>query len=147
MLNVYNWYKFSNFLYKKKIPIVPSILTYMIRLIFGGYIPATSEIGRGTKIGYGGIGIVIHGRAVIGENCIISQCVTIGGTSKKRGVPKIGKNVLIGAGAKILGDINVGDNCVIAANSVVVNDVESNTLVGGIPAKIIKKNININDYK
>lgn len=146
MFNVYKWYKISNKLYKSNIPILPNIITYLIRLIFGCYIPFSAEVGDNTKIGYGGIGTVIHGRAVIGKDCIISQCVTIGGTSKKKDVPIIGNNVFIATGAKILGDVIIGDNCVIAANAVVVNDVESNTLVGGIPAKVIKTNIDIENY-
>lgn len=97
-------------------------------------------------MGYGGLAIVIHERSQIGNNVIISQCVTIGGRSKIKSVPVIGNNVLIGAGAKILGDIVVGDNCVIGANAVVIADVPSNCVVAGIPGKIIKSQINIDDY-
>lgn len=146
MMNVYKWYNISNLLYIKGIPILPNIITILIRLIFGCYIPNSAIIGKNTKIGYGGIGVVIHSRAKIGDNCIISQCVTIGGTSKVENVPVIGNNVFIGAGAKILGDVIIGDNCVIAANAVVTKDVEDNCLVGGIPAKVIKKNIDIYRY-
>lgn len=146
MLNVYKWYKISNKLYKINIPVIPKFIMYSIRLIFGCYIPFTAKIGENTKIGYGGIGVVIHSKAQIGSNCIISQGVTIGGTSKKKEVPQIGDNVFIGSGAKIIGNVTIGDNCVIAANAVVTKNIESNTLVGGVPAKVIKKNINIDDY-
>ena len=97
-------------------------------------------------MGYGGLAIVIHGRSQIGDNVLISQCVTIGGRSKIKSVPVIGNNVLIGAGAKILGDVVIGDNCVIGANSVVIKDVPSNCVVAGVPGKIIKSQINIDEY-
>lgn len=147
MLNVYKWYALSKICSNLKIPFVSKIIMYSIRFIFGCYIPYTAEIGTGTKFGYGGIGIVIHNRSIIGTNCVISQGVTIGGTSGKYEVPKIGNDVFIGAGAKIIGPITIGNNTVIAANAVVIKDVPANCLVGGIPAKIIKINININDYK
>ena len=83
---------------------------------------------------------------VIGENCIINSGVVLGGTSHKYEVPKLGDNVLVGAGAKILGSITIGNNVVIGANAVVLKDVSDNTLVAGIPAKVIKENINIKDY-
>lgn len=146
MKNVYKWYAISNKLYKMKIPILPKLITNLIRLVFGCYIPCSCEIGENTKIGYGGIGVVVHARAVVGKNSVISQCVTIGGTSKKYGVPRIGNNVYIGSGAKLLGPITIGNNVVIGANSVVTKNVESNCLVAGIPAKVIKQDIKIEEY-
>ena len=71
----------------------------------------------------------------------------MGGTSHKYNVPIIGDNVYIGAGAVILGEVTVGDNVVIGANAVVTKDVPSNSIAAGVPAKIIKENINISDYK
>jgi len=61
-------------------------------------------------------------------------------------VPKIGNNVYVGAGAKIIGPIEIEDNVVIGANAVVVSNIPSNTVAIGLSAKIIKKNIQINDY-
>jgi len=90
--------------------------------------------------------LIVQKRAVIGDNVTIAQCVTIGGRSKKKNVPIIGNNVYIGAGAKILGDIIIGNNVIIGANSVVLIDVPDNSVVAGIPAKIIKRNINYSDY-
>lgn len=103
-------------------------------------------MGKGTKFGYGGIAVVIHARAVIGNNCIIGQCVTIGGKSKHKNVPRIGNNVQISIGAKILGPITIGDNVIVGANAVVVKDVPANCIVAGVPAKIIRNNIRIEDY-
>lgn len=83
---------------------------------------------------------------MIGENCIIGTNVTIGGRSYIEKVPVIGNNVYIGTGAKILGDVVIGNNCVIGANAVVVKHVPDNCVVAGVPASIIKENIDIKDY-
>jgi len=139
-------YKISNFLYRYDIPFIPRILTLLNLVIFNAYIPYSAKIGTNCVVGYGGLSIVIHPRSQIGEHVVISQCVTIGGRSKIKSVPIIGNNVLIGAGAKILGNVSVGDNCVIGANAVVITDVPNNCVVAGIPGKIIKSQININDY-
>jgi serine O-acetyltransferase len=104
------------------------------------------KIGKGTSFAYGGIAVVIHKRAVIGDNVMIGQCVTIGGRSKKINVPIIRSNIYIGAGSRILGDVIIGNNVIIGANSVVINNVPDNSVVAGIPAKIIKNNITYSDY-
>ena len=114
--------------------------------MYNSFIPYTCEIGKGTKFGYKGMGVVVHSRAKIGENCLISQQVTIGGRSKIPEVPVIGNNVFIGCGAKVLGDVVIGDDCVIGANAVVIHSVEPKSVVAGVPAKVIKSNINIEDY-
>ena len=94
----------------RKIPIIPILITYLIRLLFGCYLPYKLKLGKNFKIGYGGLGVVIHDRVIIGDDCHIDQNVTIGGTSKKYIVPKIGNKVYIGAGAKVIGPIVIGDN-------------------------------------
>lgn len=92
----------------------------------------------------GGDLFIQHGYATIiaprsiGRNCWVNQCVTIGYTNETE-CPTIGNNVTIYAGAKILGDVVIGDNSIVAANAVVVNDVPPNVIVGGVPAKIIKR--------
>ena len=139
-------YFISHFLYRYKIPFVPTLLMYVNRIMWGAYIPPSAKLGRNCKFGYGGSAVVIHGRAVIGENCSIGPAVTIGGRSKKYEVPIIGRDVYIGGGAKILGDVTIGDNVVIGANAVVVNDIPSGCIVVGIPGKIIKQNIKMKDY-
>lgn len=146
-MSIYKIYKISNRLYKMKVPIIPKLIKIFLRVVFSCVIPYTAEIGDNTIFGYQGLGIVIHSRAIIGKNCIISQGVTLGGTSKKRGVPIIGDDVYIGSGAKIIGPIKVGNNVVIGANSVVITDIPSNCVVGGIPSRILKEGINISDYK
>tara|TARA_Y100000768_G_C23899449_1_gene644300 strand:+ start:209 stop:646 length:438 start_codon:yes stop_codon:yes gene_type:complete len=127
-------------------PFLAKLITYFIRIVFGCYLPYQLNLGKKFVVGYGGIGIVIHERAIIGEDVHLDQNVTIGGTTKKYEVPKIGNHVYIGAGAVVLGPITIGDNVVIGANSVVVNNIPSNSLVVGAPAKIIKKGITKEQY-
>ncbi|WP_243652256.1 serine O-acetyltransferase [Mariniflexile fucanivorans] len=113
----------------------------MIEILTGISISYSAQIGSDFYIGHFG-GIIINASAVIGNNCNISQGVTIGvsGRGEKRGVPIIGNNVYMGANAVIVGRIEIGDNSVIAANSLVVNNVEPNTTVMGVPAIVINNN-------
>lgn len=149
MINAIYFYKIANKLYKKRIPFIPKFIKLIIFLIYNSVVPYEASIGKNTKLGYGGISVVIHKECIIGENCVISQCVTIGGRGAglrngKKGVPKLGNNVYIGAGAKILGDITIGDNVIIGANAVVLKDIPNNAVVAGIPATIIKYNEELN---
>lgn len=98
----------------------------------------TPEIGGGLYIQHG-FATMIAAKS-IGENCWINQQVTIGYTDK--GCPVIGNNVMITCGAKVLGDITVGNGAVIGANAVVVKDVEPGAVMGGVPAKLIRKRVN-----
>lgn len=129
------------------IPLLPQLLMIMIRILFSCKIGLGAQIGTNVDLGYGGLGIVIHHKAIIGDNVKIGTNVTIGGTSKIIDVPTIGDNTMISTGAKIIGPIAIGKNCVIGANAVVTKDIADNCLAVGIPAIIIKRNININDYR
>lgn len=138
-------YRIANKLYKMRIPILPKIFYRLIYIINNCHVHYSTEIGKGTVIAYGGIGVVIHKKAKIGKNCVIESNVTIGGRSNLPDLPVIGNNVFIGTGAKILGNVSIGDNVIIGANAVVIKDVPSNCIVAGVPAKIIKSNINIHE--
>ncbi|SFN46597.1 serine O-acetyltransferase [Bizionia echini] len=140
MINAYIFYSIAHKLYCWKIPIIPNILKLLCFLIYNSNIPFQCKIGKGSKFGYGGIGVVIHKRTVIGENCSIGTNITIGGKHPHYEVPVIGNNVYIATGAKVLGPIKIGDNVIIGANAVVLKDIPSNAVVAGIPAKIIKYN-------
>jgi serine O-acetyltransferase len=140
MLNAYYLYKISNQLYKWRIPILPYIIKLIIFLLFNSSIPYQCKIAKGSRFGYGGIGVVIHKRAKIGANCSIGTGITIGGKSPHYEVPIIGNNVYISTGSKILGPIKIGDNVIIGANAVVINNVPDNVIVAGVPAKIIRQN-------
>jgi serine O-acetyltransferase len=108
---------------------------------YGIQIPSRTRIGKGFYVGHFG-GIVISGGATIGNNCNISQNVTIGLSprGKKKGYPTIGDNCYIGPGAKIIGNIKIGDNVAIGANAVVTKSIPDNAVVVGVPAKIISYN-------
>jgi serine O-acetyltransferase len=81
-------------------------------------------------------GVVIHEDAVIGDDCMIMQQVTIG-MIREGEVPTLGNNVYVGAGAKIIGKLSVGDGARIGANAVVTKDVPAGCTAIGIPAQII----------
>lgn len=142
-----HFYRFNNWLYRHHIPFLPRFLWKLQYLLFNCSVPGSCEIGKGTKFGYGGIAVVIHARAVIGKNCMIGQCVTIGGKSGWHEVPVIGDNVIINAGARIIGPVRIGDNVEIGANCVVVKDVPSNCVVAGIPAHLLRNNMSRDDWK
>ena len=89
-----------------------------------------------------GHGVVIGETAEIGDDVLIYQGVTLGGTGKDTGKrhPTIGNNVMISSGAKVLGPFKVGDNSRIAAGAVVLKEVPPNCTVVGVPARIVKQN-------
>lgn len=96
---------------------------------------STNDIGGGLIIQHG-IATIISAEK-IGKNCKIYQQVTIGFTHDLK-APIIGNNVEICCGAKVLGGITIGDNVLIGANAVVIKDVPANSVVAGVPAKVIK---------
>lgn len=130
--------RFKHFLYRKKIPLLPRLLDILTRVIFSCEIPASVSMGKGIVFAHYGIGVVIHRRSIIGENVKIYQNVTIGSRNNV-GPPIIGDKVLIGSGACILGNIRIGNNVQIGANAVVLYDVPDNSVVAGVPAKIIRQ--------
>lgn len=123
------------------------ILYFISKIILRHYkykfticIPDKTTIGKGFYIGHFG-SVFVSPKAVIGENCNISQGVTVGQVSRgvNKGAPSIGNNVYIGPGAKVFGGVSVGDNVAIGANAVVTKDIPSDCSVGGVPAKIISR--------
>ena len=140
------WYRLAHSLWKCRVPFLPKLIQYGVRIVYACQIPAEVELGEGTVLGYEGLGIVFHPRVRTGKNCVISQGVTLGGTSRKLDVPILGDNVYLGAGAKVLGPVTIGDDVVIGANAVVVSDIPSGSLAVGVPAKIIKSGIKMSDY-
>ena len=142
-----HWYRISHWCHTHQLTVLSGLICKVQYLLFNSYLPGSCTIGKGTKLAYGGIGIVVHARAIMGGGGLIGQGVTIGGKSGWYEVPIIGDNVHISAGARILGPIHIGNNVIIGANAVVVKDVPDNCIVAGIPAKIIKKGISLKDYE
>jgi serine O-acetyltransferase len=108
---------------------------------YGIWIPFNTKIGKGFYIGHFN-GIFIGSIVVIGDNCNISQNVTIGkqNVGERIGAPTIGKNVYIAPGAKIFGRINIGDEVAIGANTVVTKDIPDKAVVIGNPDRIVGYN-------
>ncbi len=141
MLNPTSFHRLAHSLHRRHVPFLPRVIDYVVRALFACWLPHTTTIGHGVVLGYGGLSIVIHGDARIGNDVHIDQCVTIGGNATQLGVPTIGDRVYIGAGAKILGPIVIGNDSVIGANAVVVTDIPANCLAVGVPARVIRKGI------
>ncbi len=134
-------YRISHWFYKRKLFTVARMISQFARFWTGIEIHPGAKIGKGLFIDHG-MGVVIGETAEIGDNCLIYQGVTLGGTGKDKGKrhPTLGNNVMVGAGARVLGPFKVGDNSKIAANAVVLEEVPPNCTAVGVPARIVKKN-------
>ena len=128
----------SNFFPKKIFYHIFRLYLKHLSFKFGIQIPATTKIGHGFLISHFG-SIVIHKEVVIGNNCNISQDVTIGISQRgqKIGIPVICENVYLGPGSKIFGNIRIGNNVAVGANCVVTKDIPDNSVVVGIPGRVI----------
>lgn len=138
MDKVYLFYKIGNFFYKIKLTPISIVIRILMRLIFSCDISYKTKIGKGTIFPHMALGVTIHQDAIIGENCIIMQNVTIGGRSGKNKLPVLGNNVLVGANSVVIGPVKIGDNVSIGAGSIVIDDIESNSVVCCSKAKRIK---------
>ncbi len=140
-------YRVASAVYKSKLPQFLKKIILLICLIWqkgveiltGISIPASVQIGHSFYIGHFG-NIILNSNSIIGNNCNISQGVTLGvsGQGKNRGTPVLGNNVYVGANAVIAGRIIIGNDVVIGANSLVNKPVSNNTIVLGVPAKAVK---------
>ena len=134
------FYRISHQLWEWKIPVMPRWLSQYARFWTGIEIHPGAQIGKSFFIDHG-MGVVIGETAIVGDNVLLYQGVTLGGTGKETGKrhPTLGNHVVVGAGAKILGNITIGDNSYIGANAVVIKNVPSNSTVVGIPGRITKQ--------
>ena len=132
-------YRLGNFFYKNNFKVLAKLISGLNRLIFSVWLPSSSEIGDNFKIGYWGLGVVIHHNCKIGKNVTIAQNVTIGRNFGDNKVPIIGDDVYIGTGSVIFGEIVIGDNVIIGANTVVNKDIPNNCTVVGNPFRIIER--------
>jgi len=114
------------------------VLFRYVRNCYGIELPYSASLGRRVIIEHQS-GIVIHGSAIIGDDCILRQGVTLGNRTLEKPfeAPTLAAGVNVGAGAKILGAVRIGEHAVIGANAVVLRDVPPYALAVGVPARII----------
>lgn len=133
-------HKRAHWLYQHNLKFLARWVSQASRRRTGIEIHPGATIGKRLVIDHG-MGIVIGETAEIGDDCLIYQGVTLGGTGKDAGKrhPTIGNHVLIGCGAKVLGPFRVGDNSRIAANAVVLSEVPPDSTAVGSPARVVRK--------
>lgn len=139
-------YRAASAVYRKlRVPVLRQLLLgacllwqKVVEICTGISIPASAVIGHSFYIGHFG-NIILNAKTIMGNNCNISQGVTIGvsGRGEDRGVPVLGNNVYVGANAVLAGSISIGDNVVVGANSLVVTTIDANCSVVGVPAQKI----------
>ena len=132
-------HKRANWFFKHNMPFIARAISQRSAHKTGIEIHPGATIGRRVVIDHGH-GIVIGETAEVGDDVMIYQGVTLGGTGKDIGKrhPTIESGVMIGAGAKVLGPITVGKNAKVAAGAVVVRDVEPNSTVVGVPGEVVR---------
>ena len=133
------WYRIAHWLHIHGCEFLARWISQHAKKTTGVEIHPAAKIGRRLVIDHG-TGVVIGATAEIGDDCLLYQGVTLGGTGKDKGKrhPTLGNNVMVGCGAKVLGPFTVGDNARIAANSVVLRAVPSDSTVVGVPGRIVR---------
>jgi serine O-acetyltransferase len=132
-------HKLAHWLYGRRLYVLARVVSHVSRLLTGIEIHPGAKIGQRLFIDHG-FGVVIGETAEIGDDVLLYQGVTLGGTGGERGKrhPTIGDRVVIGAGAAILGNIELGPDVKVGAGSVVVHSVPAGATVVGIPGKVVK---------
>ncbi|EAL1122551.1 serine O-acetyltransferase [Campylobacter coli] len=134
-------YRFAHFFYTKNFKRTARIISGISQFLTGVDLHPGATLGRRIFIDHAN-GVVIGQTAIIEDDVLIYQGVTLGGTSLEKGIkrhPTIKKGVIIGSGAKVLGNITIGENAKIGSNAVVVKDVGANLTAVGIPAYIVEE--------
>jgi len=132
-------HRFAHKLYCWHIPLIPRVISQISRFFTQIEIHPGARIGRRFFIDHGS-GVVIGETTEIGDDCLLYQGVTLGGTGNERGKrhPTLGNQVVIGTGAKVLGNIRLGNNVKVGAGSVVVHAVPDNSTVVGVPGRVVR---------
>jgi serine O-acetyltransferase len=135
-------HRFAHRLYLAGVPLLPRFISQIGRFLTGIEIHPGATIGRRFFIDHGA-GVVIGETSEIGDDVLIYQGVTLGGTGKEKGKrhPTLGNHVVVGTGAKVLGSITVGDYVKIGAGSVVIRSVPDHSTVVGIPGRVVRTRI------
>lgn len=134
-------HRIAHALFKRRWYSLARMVSQFSRFMTGIEIHPGAKIGKRLFIDHG-MGVVIGETCEIGDDVVIYQGVTLGGTGKEKGKrhPTIGSNVVIGSGAKVLGSFTIGDNSNIGSNAVVLREVPPNSTVVGNPGKVVKRN-------
>lgn len=134
-------HRVAHWLFRHRFLTFARIISQLSRFFTGIEIHPGAKIGKRLFIDHG-MGVVIGETCEIGNDVVLYQGVTLGGTGKEKGKrhPTIGNHVVISSGAKVLGSFKVGDYARIGANAVILEEVPMNSTVVGIPGKIVKKN-------
>jgi len=134
------WYRIAHKLYNANFKRIARIIMGFTQILTNIDIHPAAKIGKRVFIDHG-TGVVIGETAIIEDDVLIYQGVTLGGVSLTHGKrhPTIKRGVVIGAGAKVLGNIEIGEHAKIGANSVVVKPVPDCSTAIGIPAHVIEK--------
>lgn len=132
------FYRVARWFWVHRLFLLGRLISHIGRFFTGIEIHPGARIGRRFFIDHG-MGVVIGETSEIGDNVTLYHGVTLGGTTWKKikRHPTIGNNVVVGVGAKILGPVKIGDNTKIGANSVVVDEIPPNSIVVGIPGKVV----------
>ncbi len=133
------FHRVAHWLYKRRFYFSARLLSQISRGLTGIEIHPGAQVGRRLFIDHG-MGIVIGETAEIGNDVLLYQGVTLGGTGHERGKrhPTLGDNVIVGTGAKILGNITIGDHVRIGAGSVVIRSVPDHCTVVGVPGRVVR---------
>ncbi len=132
-------HRVSHWFYRHRRFVVARFISQIGRFFTGIEIHPGARIGKRLFIDHG-LGVVIGETAEIGDDVLLYQGVTLGGTGNVRGKrhPTLGNRVVVGTGASVLGNIRLGDDAKIGAGSVVVHSVPDGCTVVGIPAKVVR---------
>ncbi len=132
-------HRLAHKLYRERLPLIPRVISQLSRFLTGIEIHPGAKIGRRFFIDHGA-GVVIGETTEIGDDCLLYQGVTLGGTGNEKGKrhPTLGNHVVVGTGAKVLGGIRIGDDVKIGAGSVVVHPVPDGSTVVGIPGRVVR---------
>lgn len=130
----------AKWMYHHHLKLIARIVSQLARFFTGIEIHPGATIGRRCFIDHG-MAVVIGETAEVGDDAVIYQAVTLGGTGKDVGKrhPTLGNNVMISSGAKVLGPITIGDGSKVGAGAVVLQSVPPNCTVVGVPGKIVKR--------
>ena len=132
-------HRLAHNLYRWHVPLLPRVISQISRFFTGIEIHPGARIGRRFFIDHG-MGVVIGETTEIGDDVLLYQGVTLGGTGNETGKrhPTLGNHVVIGTGAKVLGSIKIGDHVRIGAGSVVVHPVPDYSTVVGVPGHVVR---------